>query len=672
MMRPRLIALLLTLVTLVLYWPVWQHAFIAYDDPEYVAENRVVQAGLTGAGVKWAFTTFHAANWHPLTWLSHMLDCEWFGAAEGAHHFVNVLLHLANAILFFVAWQRATGQLGPAAMVAALFAWHPLHVETVAWVSERKDVLSTFFCALAMYLYVIHGQERRAAPAGKTDKAVLVGTPFRSKYFCGSLICFALALLAKPMPVTLPFVLVLMDFWPLNRVAHEGRLAPTFRRLAGLLGEKWPFLILSAASGVITVIAQRSGQAVASFEQFSLSVRLGNAATAYWRYLVKTFYPVDLAVLYPMPAQISSVLAVGAALGLVGVLIACWRWRRTAPYLLVGWLWFLGMLVPVIGLVQVGGQAMADRYTYVPLLGIFVMIAFGARDLASRFSVKPALIALTAVVLVACVFLTARQVRFWRDSETLFAHTVAVTKNNGVARLHLADALARKGRREFAFLEYQEALRLLPNLSQAHNNFALLLKSMGRNEEALEYYQNAIRLEPNTAFYHSNLGEVYAELNRPEDAFRCFSEAARLDPANPQPQFLLGRTRMRQGRSAEAIKHFQDALQRNPDDVDSLTFLARLLAASPDAALRNGPRAVTLAERATELSGGTEAYVLDTLAVAYAETGRFDYAREIAGRAMSLALQNKRTILATEIEKRWKLFQAEQPFRETNSAPPTH
>ena len=357
MSRPRLIALLLALTTLLVYLPVTHFGFLNYDDDDYVTSNHDVQNGLTWAGVKWAFTTFHASNWHPLTWLSHMLDCDLFGLDPGAHHLINVLFHAANVVLLFALLLRLTDSPWPCAFIAALFAWHPLHVESVAWIAERKDVLSTFFALLSLLSYAKFVKENCR----------------RSFWF--ALIFFTLGLMSKPMLVTLPFVMLLLDYWPLQRISFPSTLNSQFSTIWFL--RKWPFLLLTAVSCTVTFFAQRNGASVVSLKSVSLHYRLENVAVAYAGYLQKIFWPENLAVIYPMPDKIS--------IGFTGCRSRRRRSdyhlrrssgmaRRACPYLLFGWLWFLGTLVPVIGIVQVGEQALADRYTYFPLVGIFIAV----------------------------------------------------------------------------------------------------------------------------------------------------------------------------------------------------------------------------------------------------------------------------------------------------------
>ncbi|MGA3267810.1 MAG: hypothetical protein ABSE16_13415, partial [Verrucomicrobiota bacterium] len=456
MSHPRLIGLLLALFTLLVYLPAGHDSFLVYDDNDYVTDNQAVQDGLTWGGVKWAFTTGHAGNWHPITWLSHMLDCQLFGLNPGPQHLVNVLFHTANTVLLFVLLLRLTQALWPAALVAALFAWHPLHVESVAWIAERKDVLSTFFGLLAVLAYAqAVGAEPR--PAAEKTGAAAADVPrfthHASRFHCLALLCFALGLMSKPMLVTLPFVLLLLDYWPLRRLN-----ASTLQRLAA---EKIPYFLLAAISSVVTFLVQRQSEAVISLARVSLRYRLENAPVAVGRYLLKLFWPADLAAFYPLADKISPLAVLAAIAVLAVVTVVAWRARRRAPYVLVGWLWFLGTLVPVIGLVQVGGAAMADRYSYIPSIGVFLAVAFGVRAAAQRWQIpRFAVPAAAMVILAGCLVATAHQLRFWRDSDTLFRHALAVTTNNDVAHVNLGVTLDQEGRYEEALAEYYAAARL--------------------------------------------------------------------------------------------------------------------------------------------------------------------------------------------------------------------
>jgi tetratricopeptide (TPR) repeat protein len=643
MSRPRLICLFLVLITLVVYLPVRRHGFTVYDDGDYVSQNHIVQAGLTWPGVKWAFTTWFASNWHPLTWLSHMTDCECFGLDAGAHHLVNALFHAANAALLFVLLLRLTGAAWPAALVAALFAWHPLRVESVAWVSERKDVLSSFFALLSLLCYTRFAREKS-----------------RRDYFL-SLLCFALGLLAKPMIVTLPCLFLLLDWWPLNRLANPA--APA-RSLARLAWEKWPFFALTAASCVVTFFAQRA-VAVLSVDQYPVSLRLGNAVLSYVKYLVKIIWPANLSIMYPLPDHLPWLRVAAAGLVLAVVCWLVWRARQRQPYLLLGWLWFLGTLVPVIGLVQTGQQAMADRYSYFPSIGIFLAMILGLRDLAKGLKLAPAPLATAAaLVLAANVALTEHQLGFWRDDLSLFGHAVAVTRDNAAAQINLGIALEDAGAPDQAEIHYREAVRISPTSARAHNNLANLLDTAGHNEAALAEYQAALRLNPDAPLTHCNLGTLLVKLGRFDEARAQYEEAARLQPDDSRPYYLQGKACLRQGQYGEAVAQFRHAVELNPDDFQSLAFWARTLATCDDAKIRDGAQAVTLAEKANALSGGQQPFILDILALAYAEAGRFDDARQTATSAVDLAKAGHLPDLAAGIQRHLEQFQRNQPCRD--------
>jgi len=659
--QSRLVGLLLVLLTLLVYLPVWQHGFVAFDDQDYVVHNRMVKAGLTGPGVAWAFTTFHASNWHPLTWLSHMLDSELFGPHAGAHHLTSVLLHAVNSLLLYLLWLRLTGRLWPAAFVAALFAWHPLHVESVAWVAERKDVLSTCFGLLALLAYVdrVNHPRRKAA-----------------LWYSLALLCFALSLLAKPMLVTLPFLLLLLDYWPLGRFGHrtgaehgskqsphlpvDARKRPALGRL---IIEKWPFFLVAAGACVMTLLAQRA-EAIVSMQEFPLGHRVGNAVIAYGSYLAKCIWPVNLAVLYPAKLHLNWV-SLGCAVVVLGAISAlAIRTVRRQPYLLMGWLWFLGTLVPVIGLVQVGSQAMADRYTYVPLIGIFVLIAFGADELAARWTVvRRGLASMGILVLLACLGITSRQLQYWQDSEQLFRRAVAVTIDNAPALAGLGDALARQGKHDEALEHFREALRLAPASLNAHNDLANLLAQLEQLAEAEAHYRAALQLNPNLPLIHCNLGLLLVRQGRIEEALTLYATAAQLDARDPRPHQFAGHAHRRQGKIPEAIASYHAALTRDSEDVGSLIALAQVLASDPDQQLRNGVEAVRLAEKALPLSGSQQIVALDALAMAYAEVARFREAQEAVQAAIDLATPILPADKVGEMRSRQQLYQSGQPYR---------
>jgi tetratricopeptide (TPR) repeat protein len=642
---------------------------VNYDDQDYVTENSVVQKGLTWTGIKWAFTTGHASNWHPITWLSHMVDCELFGLNPGAHHLVNVLFHTANVVLLLVLLLRLTGELWPAAFIAALFAWHPLHVESVAWISERKDVLSTFFALLTLLAYVRYAQ-RRSRVEGRESMAkssVPALDPRPSTFdYALALIFFALGLMAKPMLVTLPFVMLLLDYWPLKRVTNDQWQVSKVMRLTL---EKWPFFLLAAVSCIVTFLvqSQRSGDAVASLELIPLHYRFCNALVSYGLYLLKMFWPVGLAVFYPLPDHLTWLLMAATTSAVVLVIISSFVWRagRARAYLPVGWLWFLGTLVPVIGLVQVGGAALADRYTYIPSIGVFIAVTFGICALADRFQFpKKATAAAAVLILATCLILTENQLRYWHDSETLFAHALAVTKNNHVAHVNLGVALEQKGKLNEALAEYRAAEQLAPELYHTHNNLGNLLDNLGHPNNALTEYRWAVLLNPSLPSLHNGAGMVLAELGRFDEAMGQFKEAARLDPTYPWAHLEIGKMRLKQGRDAEAIDEFREALRINPDNFQILAYTAHVLAAAENPQIRDGRTALVLAVKAKVLTDGAQPYVLDALGMACAETGDFTNAQQVTQRAIDLATAAKMKKLEP-LQQRLQLYKNHQPWRES-------
>ena len=659
MSRPRAIGLLLTLATLLVWLPATNNGFVNFDDDVYVTQNTIVQNGFTLAGIKWAFTTFHASNWHPLTWLSHMADCELFRLNPGGHHLVSILFHAANAALLFALILRLTNVLWPSAFVAALFAWHPLHVESVAWISERKDVLSTFFALLTLLSYARFVEESK------------VQSPRSKVFYTLALLAFALGLMSKPMLVTLPFVMLLLDYWPLKRVegcklkvasCEPPNLQPSTFNLQ-LLTEKFPFFLLAAASCVVTFLAQKNS-AVASLATFPLRLRFENTIVAYAGYLWKTVWPANLAIFYPLQKNIAWPTVAAAAAILLFISAVVWFGRKHSPYLLVGWLWFLGTLTPVIGLVQVGDQAMADRYTYFPLIGIFLAVAFLADDCARRFDFLKIPISIAAVlILAACLLLTEKQLRYWRDSESLFSHALEVTNDNALARLNLGAALEEKNEPARALAEYQKALQLDPRRHEIYNNIGKLLDGEGKPQEALPYCRDAVRLDPKSARSHNGLGIVLLELGRFDEAESEFSEAARLDSNYAPPHFEMGRALLEQGRDAEALPEFREALRLDPENFQMLIYISRVLAADENPEIRNGAESLALANKVVKLNDNFVA--LDTLAIAYAENGRFDEAVQTGQQALALALATGSKDDAASIQRRLEFYRKRQPWRES-------
>jgi tetratricopeptide (TPR) repeat protein len=674
--QPRRIAVLLAVVTLALYLPVARFGFCVYDDSLYVTDNPTVQNGVTLAGVKWAFTTLAAANWHPVTWLSHMIDCGVFGLNPSGPHLVTALIHAANAALLFTLLLRLTGRKWPSVFIAALFAWHPMHVESVAWISERKDVLSTFFALLALLNYARFAQEQAASSQqqgweGRTATFSFLLSPC----YCLALACFALGIMAKPMVVTLPCVLLLLDFWPFRRVAGcklqvEGselrNLQPATCNLQLIL-EKWPFFLISAAACAVTFIAQsqQSSKAVVSLGLVPLHYRLKSVPVAYVEYLGKTFWPSKLAIFYPLPGKIPIDQVIGAVMLLVFISLAALWLHRTRSYLLCGWLWFVGMLVPVIGLVQVGGAAIADRYSYLPSVGIFLAVTFGVLDLSGRWRIPEKVLAgAAATVLLACVVTMEFQLRHWQTDVTLFQHALAVTTDNDVARDNLGVALERQGRLAEAVEQYRAAAKLEPDRYQGHHNLASALDRMGRPAEALVEHREAVRLGPDMQFLHHCLGLALNSAGQTDAALKEFGEAARLDAHYPWPHVEIARIRLRQGQDTAALDELRTALRIDPNDIGILTYAAQVLASVDNPAIRNGQDAFALAAKANLLAGGTRPAVLDVMGMACAEMGKFDEAQMAARQALDLGTAARMNNLEP-IQQRLELYKNHQPWRET-------
>jgi len=627
--RTAWVGLGLVLVTFLVYARVFNCGFINYDDPDYVTANPHVENGLTIQGIVWAFSHAHSSNWHPLTWISHMLDCQLWGLNPLGPHLVNVGFHALNALLFFLLLKKMTGALWRSALVAGLFAWHPLHVESVAWVSERKDVLSTFFGFLTLWAWVRYAQ-------GKKTSNIEHRTSNVQWCYWSAVFFFALGLMAKPMVVTLPFVLLLLDWWPLKRFTiHDSRNSPAIQQSNNptihLLFEKLPFFALAAGSAVVTFFVQKKSGAISSLAQAPLSVRLENAAVSYVAYLAKMFWPADLALIYPYHPDVGTgklVLAVLLLTVLTGLILALARRYR---FLATGWGWYLVTLLPVIGLVQAGPQMMADRYTYVPLIGVFIALVWSVALVVERWRQMQIPATLVAIsILAACATATARQLRYWTDTRTLSEHTLRVTSDNAVAHFILANALMEQGDAVVAAEHYTEAIRLKPDYQDARLNLALALQREGKTDEAMTELQGSLQADPSFAKAHSALATLLSQ----------------------------------QGQTASAIARYREALRLDPEYADAANNLAWLLATCPDAAYRDGPEAIRLAEQAVQLSGKmADAALLDTLAAALAEAGRFDEAVQTAGRAREQALAGHQSQLAEKIARRQDLYRQHQPYR---------
>jgi tetratricopeptide (TPR) repeat protein len=623
-----LVCLLLIAGTIVVYWPLKDNGFVKYDDDVYIVENPHVIGGLNLEDVKWAFTGPHSGNWHPLTSISHMLDYQLYGSNAFGHHLTNLILHAVNAILLFLILSWMTDSIWKSAFVAALFALHPLHVESVAWASERKDVLSTLFWLLTIGAYVRY-----------------VKHPQKPNYIL-VLMMFALGLMSKPMLVTLPFVLLLLDYWPLGRFHFAGESTVTKRQkddgskkrnrslpASALIKEKIPLLILAAISSIITFVIQRSEGAVESWQVLPMESRIGNAMVSYLAYVQKMIWPAGLAVLYPHPGtSLPGGLVALAGVFLVGILLLVNRFKHRFPYLAVGWLWYVGTLVPVIGIVQVGLQGMADRYTYVPLIGIFIIIAWGATEMLAKFPSGKYLLAGSAVVIVSvCGICTWYQVAYWKDTVSLFRHAVEVTSNNVTAQINLAYNLSKEGKIDEGLEHCYEALRIKPDDVNTHNTLGILLADAGKLEEGVRECSEAMRLAPDYALVHHNLGILYGKQNKLDEALTQLLIAQRLNPNYTETYYNLGVLYNRQGKSEDALTNFLMTLRFNPYHAEAHNNLGILLA-------QQGKRDEAIGHYVEALRINPDyAEVHNNLGILLAETGR----RQEAAAQYSAALRIK-------------------------------
>ena len=729
------VCVFLAAITFIVFGQTLGCDFINFDDDTYVYENPVVQKGLTFHGIIWAFSA-HASNWHPLTWMSHMLDCELYGLNPTGHHLTSVLLHAATATLLFLVLRAMAGALWRSAFVAALFAIHPLRVESVAWVAERKDVLSGLFFMLTIAAYIRYARNSR-----------------RLSYYLMVVLLFALGLMSKPMLVTLPFVLLLLDYWPLNRWRPKDSKR--------LVIEKLPLFGLAAALCVITLLAQKEAAS-----SFPLPTRVGNALVSYAVYLEQMIWPAGLAIFYPYPHDLEFWKIIASVFLLLAVLAIAIAARRKCPYFLSGWLWYLGMLVPVIGILQVGLQARADRYTYLPQIGLYIALTWAAADFlfAGWRHRNMVLGSCSALILAVLAFCAHRQVAYWRNSEALWTHALACTPDNFIARNNLGDALLQKNEVNEAIVQYQRALQLNPNgvltynnlgdalflkgnadaaiacyqkalqlkpddmdalcnlgkslfkegnldeaitcyqkalqinpdnteidydlgnvllqkgdfdaaikhykkalpmelnNAEAYNNLGFALFQNGKVDEAIAQYQSALQIKPDYAEAHNNLGNALARKGDVDEAATEFQEALQIEPTNAGANNNLGVISLQHGRLADAIAYYQTAVKLNPDSPEFENNLAWMLAAAPQASLRNGVQALKLAQQANQQTGGNNPIILHTLAAAYAETGRFNDAQRIAEQAIGLAQAAGQQGLAQQLAVELKFYQAGLPY----------
>jgi protein O-mannosyl-transferase len=693
----------LTAITWLIFGQTLGHQFVTYDDPQYVYENAKVTAGLSPEGVSWAFTHTVAGNWHPLTTISHMLDCQLYGLKPAGHHFTSVLLHTIAVILLFLVLRQMTGALYRSAFVAALFAVHPLHVESVAWISERKDVLSAVFFMLTLGAYI------RYVHARSLTSYALV------------LLLFALGLMSKPMLVTVPFVFLLLDYWPLGRIGSPARAKPTARRavtsdrwpvVSGLVTEKIPLFALSAVSAVATFLAQLYG--ARAIDQLPLAWRLNNAAVSYAVYIWQMFWPARLAAFYPHPNDQLLLWQVLLAIAfLVTVSLLAIYCRKERPYIFTGWFWYVGMLVPVIGLAQAGEQARADRYTYLPQIGLYVLIAWGVADLmmpimtrhrgsqpvtrnrgpATRgsrgikahgspafakfprdnqgrgYELFPAAIA--AAIIVALSWRAFVQTSYWKNSETLWNHSLAVTTDNDTAHNNLGYLFLQRGELDSAISQFETALEIRSRNAAAHYNFggavienslANALARKGLLSEAIAHYERAIRLRPDYGDPYLNLGTVLFEERQTGDAIAQWKKARATQPNDAGFHTVLGDAFLRAELPKEAIREYEHAARISSQDPLARNNLAWLLATSSDASIRDGDRAIELAKRAVQLSRGKDPNYLRTLAAACAESGRFPEAKETAQQALQVAEKRSNSALANALRDEIALYELSLPY----------
>jgi tetratricopeptide (TPR) repeat protein len=658
------IYLALAAITAAVFGQTSRYGFVNFDDDLYVYNAPAVQTGLTLRGIAFAFSGEHARNWHPLTTISHMLDCQLYGLTPSGHHVTNVLLHTVAVLLLFWVLREMTGAVWRSAIVAALFAVHPLHVESVAWMSERKDVLSAVVFFLMLDAYVHYAR-----------------SPSTIRYLAVAVL-FVLGLMSKPMLVTAPFILLLLDYWPLGRFEQTSSVkgkAKTFtppqqqRVILRLFLEKVPLLILSAAASAITFVLQK--RATGAIPPLPLLWRVENAVASYVIYIWKTLWPTGLAVFYPHPNNTLPIWEVILAAGLlVAITVAAIIFRRDRPYLFTGWFWYLGMLVPVIGLVQVGEQGHADRYTYLPHVGLFLLGVWLIADVAAiHRTISRIALASAGVIITALAWAASIQASYWRDSEVLWARALAVTSDNDFAHNNLGYLYVDRGELDKAISHFEAASRVRSAKTDkhysvgsalVHMNLADALARKGQSEEAMIHYDQAIALEPNYANAYYNRGNVLLTKGRIEEAVADLQRALQIQPNDADAHACLGNAFLRQGSLKDAVDQYEQASALAPQDPHSRNNIAWILATSSDASTRNGCRALDLAQAAVALSGGRDPQFRRTLAAAYAESGRFSEAISAAEQAMTIAANQGKSALATKLKQDIVLYREQIPLRD--------
>jgi protein O-mannosyl-transferase len=662
-----IIYLFLVAISLAVFGQTIRYEFVNFDDDLYVYNAPAIRAGLTVKGLALAFTSPHARNWHPLTTISHMLDCQLYGLNAGGHHATNIVLHTIAVLLLFGVLRKSTGAVWKSAIVAALFAVHPLHVESVAWVSERKDVLSAVFFMLTLRAY------GRYADAPSIGRYLLVA------------VMFAFGLMSKPMLVSTPIVLMLLDYWPLGRIqnskprSQKSKVITRWSVIGGLLVEKVPLLAISAGSCVITFILQK--RAIGAIPPLPFLWRVQNAFVSYLIYAWKTLWPIDLAVFYPHPNDALAIWEIPLAIGLLlAMTIAAIVFRRQRPYLFTGWCWYLGMLLPVIGLVQVGEQGHADRYTYLPQIGLFVAVVWLAAELAKGRRSRSRLAVTTAVaasVILALGWAAFIQTSYWRNSETLWTHALAVTSDNDVAHNNLGYLCADRGELDKAISHFETAVRIRLSKRDPHYsvgsafvqmNLADALGRKGEPDEAMVHYEEAIKLQPNYADAYYNRGNILFAEGRIDDAIADWEKTLQIQPNDADAHTCLGNALLRRGSVKEAVAHYENAIALAPEDPHSRINIAWVLATAPDASIRDGIKAVEFAQQAMELLGGKDPQFLRTLAAAYAESGRFSEAITTAKQGIMIATMQGKSGLAHVLDEDVGLYRAHVPLRGSKTA----
>jgi protein O-mannosyl-transferase len=659
------IYLFLALISLVVFGQTIGYDFVNFDDDLYVYNVPAIKAGLTRNGMASAFISPHASNWHPLTTISHMLDCQLYGLNAGGHHATNVLLHTIAVLLLFRVLRQITGAVWKCAIVAALFAVHPLHVESVAWVSERKDVLSAVFFLLMLNAYA------RYARATSIARYLVVA------------VLFVAGLMSKPMLVSVPIVLLLLDYWPLRRFEQsssttgktQGLSSNQRRRIRRLFLEKVPLLILSAGACIVTFVLQK--RATGAIPPLPFLWRVQNAFASYVIYVWKTLWPTHLAVFYPHPNDTLAIWEVILTAGfLLAVTCAAIVLRRERPYLFTGWFWYLGMLVPVIGLVQVGEQGHADRYVYLPQIGLFLLAVWLVADVTEVRQFRSRLAVATALaIILALAWAAFIQTSYWRNSETLWSHALAVTSDNDVAHNNLGYLCNERGELDKAISHFEAASKIRSAKRDVHYdlgsafvqmNLADALARKGLSDEAMVHYQAAIELQPYYANAYYNRGSVLLAKGRIDEAIADLEKTLQIQPNDADAHTGLGNAFLRKGSLQEAIAHYKEASVLAPEDPHSRNNIAWVLATASDASLRDGSRAVGFAQQAVELSGGREPQFIRTLAAAYAESGRFSEALAVAQQAAVMATMQGKADVANRLKKDLVLYRERQPMRDPN------